>query len=154
MMKPRRGVPGAAFIFCEAQLPTFANTLWRTKSNKLPTGKIPPPTIDLLLSDKRFVHALFFTHLALEKILKAHWVKDNTLDVPPRTHNLIYLLENTQLQLTDAETSFLQSMNAFQIEGRYPNYRSSLHKTVRPEEAKTIIAEAKNLFQCLLVKLP
>lgn len=32
--------------------------------------------------------ALFIGHLSLEKIMKALWVKNNTSDVPPKTHNL------------------------------------------------------------------
>lgn len=36
-----------------------------------------------------YLHALFFAHLVVEKILKAHFVKDNTADIPPKTHNLM-----------------------------------------------------------------
>jgi HEPN domain-containing protein len=37
-------------------------------------------------------HGLFFAHLALEKLLKAH-VCRQTQDLPPRTHNLTRLAE-------------------------------------------------------------
>lgn len=55
--------------------------------------------IEVLLKGKKYVQTLFFTHLALEKILKAHWVKHNEGNVPPRTHNLIVLYENSGLDL-------------------------------------------------------
>ena len=47
---------------------------------------------DLCKSGK-YSHALFFGHLAVEKILKALFVKIND-DYPPRTHNLMMLTKN------------------------------------------------------------
>jgi len=37
----------------------------------------------------RYDWALFVGHLALEKILKAHWVKNNTKSFPPKIHDLV-----------------------------------------------------------------
>jgi len=110
--------------------------------------------IDLLFQGGKFVHALFFTHLALEKILKAHWVNNNPQNVPPKTHNLTILYEKTGLDLTEEDTDFMQMMNVFQIEGRYPDYLNSLHKTTKKQEAQAIISQAKVIFQCLREKLP
>lgn len=45
-----------------------------------------------LLEKGRVRQALFFTHLALEKALKAH-VCRHTGDLAPRTHNLVRLAE-------------------------------------------------------------
>ena len=110
--------------------------------------------IDLLFKGKKYVQALFFAHLCLEKILKAHWVKDNLENVPPKTHNLIHILGKTQLDMTEEDTDLLQSMNTFQIEGRYPDYLSYLQKSVKKEETKKIIEQTEILFACLLKKLP
>lgn len=110
-------------------------------------------TVDFLLAAKKYVQALFFTHLFIEKIIKAHWVKDNVENVPPKTHNLVYLHQNTNLNLGENDTDFLQQLNAYQIEGRYPDYLSSLHKTTQKEDAETIIIESKQLFKCLIEKL-
>jgi HEPN domain-containing protein len=43
-----------------------------------------------LLEKGHLRHCLFFAHLAVEKMLKAH-VTSQTKDVPPRIHNLIRL---------------------------------------------------------------
>ncbi len=109
--------------------------------------------IDFLFKGKKYVQALFFAHLCLEKILKAHWVKDNLENFPPKTHNLIFLFGKTKLELSDDDTDFLQSMNTFQIEGRYPDYLAQLQKTVKKEETKKIIAQTQLLFECLHEKL-
>ena len=41
-----------------------------------------------LMKGKHHVFALFTFHLTIEKLRKAHWVKDNVDNFPPRTHDL------------------------------------------------------------------
>jgi len=53
-----------------------------------------------LFEKSDFVESLFFAHLAVEKLIKAHWVKDNVKNIPPRTHNIRWLVEQTALKLT------------------------------------------------------
>lgn len=91
--------------------------------------------------------------MALEKILKAHWVKNNEQNFPPKTHNLTFIYVNATLDLNEEQTTFLQMMNIFQIEGRYPDYLSMLHNTTTKENTEKIINEAKQLFICLQNKM-
>ena len=72
-----------------------------------------------LVNSGRIRHGLFFVHLALEKILKAH-VCMKTGDLSPRTHNLLKLAELAGLELTNQQTSGLAIINSFNLEGRYP----------------------------------
>ncbi|MFH0980834.1 MAG: HEPN domain-containing protein [Planctomycetota bacterium] len=65
-------------------------------------------------------HALFFAHLALEKMLKAH-VTQKTAKVPPRTHNLLRLAELAGLVLEPVREVFLRGFGVYQLEGRYPD---------------------------------
>lgn len=65
-------------------------------------------------------HGLFFAHLALEKSLKAVICR-KTSDVPPRIHNLVRLAEISGAELDDTRRNVLADMNAFNIEGRYPD---------------------------------
>jgi HEPN domain-containing protein len=64
-------------------------------------------------------HGLFFAHLALEKILKAH-VCAKTRKLAPRIHNLLMLADITGLQLTQGHRKTLAALNAFCLAGRYP----------------------------------
>lgn len=41
-----------------------------------------------LFDKANYPHALFFAHLVLEKLLKAHFVKDNSSDSPPQEHTI------------------------------------------------------------------
>jgi HEPN domain-containing protein len=53
-----------------------------------------------LLESKRFPYALFFGHLALEKILKALVVKA-TKQHAPYTHSLPFLASQTNLEIPE-----------------------------------------------------
>jgi len=108
----------------------------------------------LLLSGNKNLQALFFIHLTLEKLIKANWVKDNTENFPPKTHNLIYLYNNCKsLNLTESETDFLQMMNSFQLEGRYPDYVNQLYNSVNKQKVEQIITESKPIIECLINNL-
>jgi HEPN domain-containing protein len=111
-------------------------------------------SITILFEGKKYVQALFFAHLALEKILKAHWVKNNEQNFPPKSHNLIFIYQNASISLNEEQTTFLQMMNIYQIEGRYPDYLSMLHNTTNKEKTEEIIYQAKQLFICLQNKMP
>jgi HEPN domain-containing protein len=84
--------------------------------------------IDALFQKRKFLQSLFWAHLVLEKYCKAIWIRDNVANIPPRTHNLIHLLSQTNLDLTDEQQEFLLHVNRFQIEGRYPDYITFMHE--------------------------
>ena len=71
-----------------------------------------------LLEKGHLRHSLFFAHLAIEKILKAHVTKQ-TKDIPPRIHNLVRLAKLAQLNLNPDQLEFLREFNLYQLEGRY-----------------------------------
>jgi HEPN domain-containing protein len=55
-------------------------------------------TAEILIEKGKFLHGLFFCHLTIEKLLKAHFVKYNNA-LAPKTHDLIYLLDIRQICL-------------------------------------------------------
>ena len=55
------------------------------------TSKNDWVTVEALFTTKRYLHCLFWAHLALEKLAKAHWVKNHEENTPPKIHNLILL---------------------------------------------------------------
>ena len=92
-----------------------------------------------MYQSKDYVQALFFAHLVLEKLCKAHWVKDNTNNIPPKTHNLLVLMACTNLQLTVADEAFFRAMNQFQLEGRYPDYANKIYNTYNANNTQFVI---------------
>lgn len=53
--------------------------------------------VNLLFKNRDYIFSLFCAHLTLEKLIKAHWVKDNTSNYPPKIHNLNKLVAQTKL---------------------------------------------------------
>ena len=70
-----------------------------------------------------YLQSLFFPHVVLEKLLKAHLVKDNLTNSPPKIHNLEFLVQQTELELTLDEELMLDKMGVFQMQTRYPDYQ-------------------------------
>jgi|ERR1035437_827004 HEPN domain-containing protein len=95
-----------------------------------------------LMKGRKYVHALFFGHLYLEKLSKALWVQSNTENYPPKTHNLLKLLNEAKIVLEEEDQLFLLKLNKYQIEGRYPedieNLYAITHKELATEYIKTI----------------
>ena len=87
---------------------------WRTSSDE------DFAAAESLLEKGHLRHCLFFAHLAIEKMLKAH-VTRQTKDVPPRIHNLIRLAEIAELPLSPEQARLLPGFGAYQLEGRYPD---------------------------------
>jgi AbiV family abortive infection protein len=108
---------------------------------------------ELLFAGKKYLHALFLAHLSLEKACKAHWINSNEDNIPPKTHNLIFILSQTTIELTDNQKEFLLELNRFQIEGRYPNQLTKLHQASSPQFTSIKLNEAKELFIWLHNKL-
>ncbi len=65
---------------------------------------------EVMFENKRYIHAVFMCHLSIEKALKGLYA--NTLgEMPPKTHNLIYLAEKTGADLPDILADFLVTLN-------------------------------------------
>ncbi len=69
-----------------------------------------------------YSYALFFGHLAVEKMLKALYAAHNQ-EHAPHTHNLLRLAHSTGLELDEARTEVLITVTAFNIEARYPDVK-------------------------------
>ena len=106
-----------------------------------------------LFEKANYVECLHFTHLTFEKIIKAHWVKFNGNNLPPRNHNLRTLATQAALSLTPNQAAFLDQMNAFDLENGLPDYQFDMYQTFDEQKTKPIFDEAENLYQWLLNKL-
>jgi HEPN domain-containing protein len=106
-------------------------------------------TAELLIRENRILHGLFFCHLVIEKIIKAHVVKTSS-EVAPRSHNLIYLSEKTTL-IFDPETEiFLGVLMKYQLQGRYPDYNPDLPNISKVNE---YLEKTKTLLEWLKERL-
>ncbi len=90
-------------------------------------------------------YGLFFTHLAIEKLLKAH-VCRNTKDLAPKIHNLVRLAELTSIKFSETQIDTLADINVFKIEGRYPD---ELTPSPSPNNAKEYVKKAEGIITWL-----
>lgn len=104
---------------------------------------------ELLIKNHKILHGLFFCHLAIEKIIKAHYVKELN-EIPPKTHNLFLLTDKISLHLSEEDDIFLGILMKYQLEGRYPDYNPSIPTK---ETVHTYIEKTKKLLKWLIKKL-
>ena len=107
-----------------------------------------------LTASGNLIQALFFAHLVIEKLLKAHWVKDNDIALPPRTHNLEYLLSQTKLSMPIEDIDELRIMNAWNIEGRYQDYKDMLYRKTTRSYTEQKLEIVNKIREWLTAQLP
>lgn len=106
-------------------------------------------TAESLLFSGKYDWSLFIGHLVLEKGFKAIFVSIFDNQVPPKIHNLVKLSELTHLNLNEDKRVFLDEVNDFNLEVRYPEYKDEFYKTCTKEYAEKYINEIKEMFTWL-----
>ena len=99
------------------------------------------------------MYCLFFAHLAVEKLLKAHWIKDNENVNPPRVHSLASLYEQVELSLPDHLEAELPIITSWNLEARYQDYKDRFYKICTKEYAAEKIEIVNELIECLIRNL-
>lgn len=102
-----------------------------------------------LLEKGHLRHCLFFAHLAIEKMLKAHVIK-LTKDMPPRIHNLFRLTNLAKLKPDEKQQEFLRRFDVYQLEGRYPDSEEIF---IDDKIAKQEISTTREILEWLKVQL-
>ncbi len=103
----------------------------------------------VLINKKHIRQGLFWAHLTLEKMLKAHVCKQ-TQDLAPRSHNLVRLVELAGLELQEEEVRFLGLINNYNLEGRYIEHLGTVPDW---KEAKSIMHRVEELTTWLNERL-
>jgi len=111
-------------------------------------------TLNYLFDGKRYIHALFFGHLYLEKISKALWVSAKKELYPPKTHNILKILNQASIELNDNDKLFFVKLNQYCIEGRYPDDIEKLYQFTTMQLTKEYIIKINNISICLKENLP
>ena len=107
-------------------------------------------SVELLFNGKKYLQCLFWAHLTLEKLAKALWVKNHTENTPPKIHNLIWLLEQSNIDLGEEDMNFLVNFNNFQLSARYPDYISKIYKVCNKQLTENQLNKVNEIRICLL----
>jgi HEPN domain-containing protein len=105
-------------------------------------------TAEAMNDSGRYFYAVFMCHLSIEKCLKGLYAKILN-ELPPKTHNLIYLIEKMALQPPENIFQFIYSINAESVATRYPDDIQRVLKEYTKEKASEIINNSKQALQWL-----
>ena len=107
---------------------------------------------ETLFKNQKYDWCLFISHLVIEKVLKAFYVRDKG-EAPPWIHNLVRLAENTRLPFSEEQLTFLANVNDFNIEARYPDYKLSFYKVCTQEFTEEQFSKITEFYQWLLSQM-
>lgn len=105
-----------------------------------------------LYDSKRYDACLFFGHLTLEKSLKII-IMQKTHQMAPRIHNLIRLVELSQIVLSDDEYNILADANEFNMQTRYPEAKYAFYKKCTKAYVDSYYPKIISLYKKLCQKM-
>jgi HEPN domain-containing protein len=105
-------------------------------------------TAEHMFETKRYVYVLFMCHLAVEKLLKALYEAARE-KVPPKTHNLVYLMNEADLDVPEGHLKTVESLNDISVVTRYPEDIRALVKAFKKERAEDYLKKTKALLKWL-----
>ena len=109
-------------------------------------------TADVMLHSGRHFYAVFICHLYIEKALKGLYF-NVTGQVPPKTHNLLYLLDQIGDRPEQELQRFVTRLNTASIATRYPDDLVKMQAVYTADVAKAMIADSKKVLQWVKMKL-
>lgn len=109
-------------------------------------------TADAMFKSKRYIYAVFMCHLSIEKVLKGLYTQ-NFEDVPPKSHNLVFLIEKIKLELPEDIHDFVFMLNGLSVPTRYPDDLQKLLKVYNKAKTREVLDRAKEVLKWLKAKL-
>lgn len=108
-------------------------------------------TAEFMFSGDRYFYSVFMCHLSIEKALKGLYIR-KFKDAPPKTHNLLYLLEFIDLDLPEDMYDFVFTLNRVSVLTRYPDNLQKMLEDYNKEKTNEILGKSKELLRWLKEK--
>jgi HEPN domain-containing protein len=103
-------------------------------------------TAEFMAKGGRYFHAAFMCHLAIEKALKGLY-QQKLQETPPKTHNLIRLLERTGLVPDQDNGRAMTRLNEANVTTRYPDDIDKLQDTYTQETTAQILSQTRRILE-------
>ncbi len=122
--------------------------------NWLSLAKYDLATAHDMLKAKKYLYVAFMCQQAIEKILKACFVKQHK-STPPYTHNLLRLIKelNFKDEMDNEMMAAIEELNSYYIESRYTEDIEELSKFLTEDKAVSVLNSTKELFEWIRAKL-
>lgn len=98
-----------------------------------------------LYESKDFPQCLFWGHLILEKLLKAHVVQATSAQ-SPYSHDLVLLAKKADIALSQEQRDHLNEITTFNQFGRYDNEVMTFLRKCNPAYVEKYFTIIKNLY--------
>ncbi len=99
-----------------------------------------------LKEKNRNTYCLFFGQMVIEKLLKALYAKNNKgAPYAPKTHDLLYLAEKLNIQLTEEQEITLNEITTFNLSTRYDDYKRAFYNKCTDEYTEEQINKIKEV---------
>lgn len=109
---------------------------------------------EVLLQADSFPQGLFFAHLTIEKLAKAHWIREHQNPDPPFWHDIVRILHATRVVLPPELLDTASDLTALQAESRYPDYSTNFYDQLTAPEAQSLWKRTALLREYLRERLP
>lgn len=107
-----------------------------------------------LKEKNRNTYCLFFGQMVIEKLLKALYAKNNKgAPYAPKTHDLLYLLEKLNIELTEEQEITLNEIATFNLSTRYDDYKRAFYNKCTDEYTEEQINKIKEVKAWLEIML-
>ncbi len=109
-------------------------------------------TAKYMFSGGRYAYAVFMCHLATEKAIKGLYQKKLN-DIPPRTHNLIYLLTQIDIKPKKKIAKTIALLTAANVLTRYPESLEIMQKNYTKDVTSDMILKSEEVISWIKEQL-
>ena len=105
-------------------------------------------TAEFMFNGERYFYAVFMSHLSIEKALKGRNVQKFDKN-PPKTHNLLYLIELIDPQIPDNLYDIIFILNRVSISTRYPDNLQRMLEEFNKSKTGDVLEKSKGVLKWL-----
>jgi len=116
--------------------------------NLITSSEYDLQTAAAMFESGRYIYVVFMCHISTEKMLKAI-VAEATQNIPPKTHNLIYLIKLGEVNLPSDLFEFVAKLNNASIITRYPEDFRKLLEVFPQDIAKEYLMTTQRVIEWL-----
>ncbi len=109
-------------------------------------------TAEAMLFAKKYIYVVFMCHLSIEKALKGLYQK-KLGTMPPKVHNLLFLIEANGLTLPDRLYELVFNLNRASIPTRYPEDLKQMQKDYSKQKTENLLIQSKEVLKWLKKEL-
>ena len=103
-------------------------------------------TAEYMFAGGRYFYSVFMCHLGIEKALKGIY-QERLKEIPPRVHNLVYLLNKIGMKPSESRAKFLIKLNEASVPIRYPETIELLKRDYTQAAVQDILFKSREVLE-------